>query len=382
MRLNLGAGEHDLKGYRNLDIKNGEEVYPLPFADDSCDEVRASHVLEHFSHRQINAVLTDWVRVLKPGGVLKIAVPDFKKITAAYHQGQPLNVQGYLMGGHDDEHDFHRAIFDKEALTDALKGVGVRGISTWSDSDSDCSSYPISLNLKGTKGVADIGQINAVMSVPRLGFQDNLFCAIQALTPLRIGLRKTTGAFWGQCLERAIDQAIEEGAKWILTIDYDTVFKREHVEQLINVASQNPDVDALVPVQQSRSKQAPLMTYKGNGDQTQCQVDRGLLDGDVLDIHTGHFGLTLLKVDTLKKLSRPLFLGVPNQDMEWGEGRIDDDIFFWKKLEQEGYRACLANRVAVGHLELMVLWPDMNFNHIYQHPSKYWEDGEPEDVWE
>jgi hypothetical protein len=59
----------------------------------------------------------------------------------------------------------------------------------------DCAALPISLNLAGIKPfMREIG-VSAVMSVPRLGFMDNFFCAFEALPPLRIKLRRYTGAY-------------------------------------------------------------------------------------------------------------------------------------------------------------------------------------------
>ena len=60
LRLNLGAGSIPIEGYENIDRKSGHEVYPLTVH--GVDEIRASHVLEHFSHTEIGAVLTDWVK--------------------------------------------------------------------------------------------------------------------------------------------------------------------------------------------------------------------------------------------------------------------------------------------------------------------------------
>src|SRR4051812_8339039 len=100
-KLNLGAGSKPLAGYSNIDAKNKRgtvdtTIYPLPHVDGSVDEIRASHVLEHFSHREIGNVLADWVRALKPGGVLKIAVPDLKFIAERYLAGAEMPVQQYL----------------------------------------------------------------------------------------------------------------------------------------------------------------------------------------------------------------------------------------------------------------------------------------------
>lgn len=75
-------------------------------------------------------------------------------------------------------------------------------------------------------------RVEAVMSMPRLGFNDNWFGWAQALMPLGIRPTKMTGAFWGQCLQRVCEQFVDS-CEAILTIDYDTFFTRQDVEQLM-----------------------------------------------------------------------------------------------------------------------------------------------------
>jgi ubiquinone/menaquinone biosynthesis C-methylase UbiE len=52
----------------------------LPFDDNTFDAVLASHVIEHVEWERTQAVLTDWCRVLKQGGVMTLWTPDFAKI--------------------------------------------------------------------------------------------------------------------------------------------------------------------------------------------------------------------------------------------------------------------------------------------------------------
>lgn len=161
VKLNLGSGHGalDLDGWKNLDGRYGDEIYPLHYPDGSVDEIRAAHVLEHYGHRQTRDVLLDWVRALKPGGWLKIAVPDFRWIAETYlgkkstpPEGQPL--QSYLMGGQIDERDFHKTIFDRASLAEALKHIGLTDIQEWKSEIADCASLPVSLNLMGMKPIA------------------------------------------------------------------------------------------------------------------------------------------------------------------------------------------------------------------------------------
>jgi hypothetical protein len=388
MKLNIGAGSVPLSGYVSVDRKAGLEAYPLDaglFPDGSCDEIRASHVLEHFSHNVVQDVLRHWTSKLKPGGVLKIAVPNFEWIAQSYLSATPINVQGCVMGGHVDDDDRHGTIFDSEVLTEALYAAGLVDVGPWSSDADDCSALPVSLNLCGTKPVQipqGAFKVSAVMSVPRLGFMDNFHCAMSALAPLGIPLRAHSGAFWGQGLERAIEQVIAEDAPHaVLTIDYDTVFTRENVATLMRTLYLHPEVDALAPIQQGRGFGSPLMTMELPAGVTAETVPKSLFAGDLTKVKTAHFGLTLLRTTSLKSLPKPWFLGVPNADGTWGDGRTDDDIFFWRQIEKAGMKLFQANRVVVGHLELMVKWPDQSFNSIYQRASEFFTGGPPPGVW-
>ena len=92
-KLNIGCGR-DIRpieeGWVNLDIREGGGVdvvhdldrLPLPFDDDSFDEVYASHVLEHVLRWE--NLLHDIYRIMKPGGVLTIRVP-YGLDPTAYH---------------------------------------------------------------------------------------------------------------------------------------------------------------------------------------------------------------------------------------------------------------------------------------------------------
>ena len=251
LRLNLGSGDKLLDGYLNLDAIRGERIYPLELVS-KCDEIRASHVLEHFPHGRIMDVLRNWVGALKPGGILKIAVPDFFLLTQAYLAGK-IDPEPYVMGGQIDKNDFHGAIFDYESLRDLLRQAGLRAVRRWASDANDCSSLPISLNLMGVKPLVEWPKVSAVMSVPRLGFMDNTR-SLLILPRLGItNIKKATGAFWGPCLTRGIEESIaEDRPEYILTIDYDSVFNVEQIEGLLELAARNPQADAIAPVQAGR----------------------------------------------------------------------------------------------------------------------------------
>jgi len=81
-KLNLGCGNDIKQGWTNLDIANlpGVDVVhnlnklPLPFNENSFDEILCQDVLEHIHFTEL---LKDIHRILKPGGVLDVRVPHF-----------------------------------------------------------------------------------------------------------------------------------------------------------------------------------------------------------------------------------------------------------------------------------------------------------------
>ncbi|HZD90704.1 MAG TPA: methyltransferase domain-containing protein [Pseudolabrys sp.] len=65
-------------------VRYGDIVKGLPVADRSADLVYASHVLEHLAYDDCAAALRNTFRVLKPGGVFRLVVPDLQVRAARY----------------------------------------------------------------------------------------------------------------------------------------------------------------------------------------------------------------------------------------------------------------------------------------------------------
>lgn len=89
--LNVGCGRRRHAAWVNADlVPDGPDVVPfdirhgLPFMDRAFDAVYASHVLEHLSPRQAATFLREVRRVLRPGGVVRIVVPDLEGIAREY----------------------------------------------------------------------------------------------------------------------------------------------------------------------------------------------------------------------------------------------------------------------------------------------------------
>jgi len=89
--LNLGCGSRYLSDWTNVDfVKSGDGVIAhnltlgIPFSGNYFDVIYHSHVLEHFQKKQAEAFLKECYRVLKPKGILRIAVPDLEQIARIY----------------------------------------------------------------------------------------------------------------------------------------------------------------------------------------------------------------------------------------------------------------------------------------------------------
>lgn len=225
-------------------------------------------------------------------------------------------------------------------------------------------------------------KVAAVQSVPRLGFMDNMTCAAQALTPLHISMISVQGAFWGQCLERGLQQLVDAGIDIAITIDYDTVFTKADVESLLRLVAIHPEATAIVPMQCGRGTFPVLMTIKTRSGQNRTEITGAELQAvETMPIATAHFGLTAFRVTDLLDIPHPWFWDQPNQDGQWGAGRIDADIWFWKQLEKAGKKVLLSCRGVVGHLELMIKWPGDDLRPIYQLPAEFHEKGKPANCW-
>ena len=77
-------------------------------------------------------VLSEWKRVLRVGGTLRIAVPDFNAICETYLKYRDLEmVRGLVYGGQDHIYNIHYNAFDFESLRNELKELGFEGVNRY-----------------------------------------------------------------------------------------------------------------------------------------------------------------------------------------------------------------------------------------------------------
>jgi predicted SAM-dependent methyltransferase len=122
LKLNLGCAGRPLAGYVNIDMDTLAEIkkrYPhikvpqgvkiyqydifkLPYRDGEVDEIKADSLLEHLSFAEEPLFLREVKRVLKPGGLFSVSVPDFEDTVRLWLKAE------------DDWKDFYRN--DPEAV--------------------------------------------------------------------------------------------------------------------------------------------------------------------------------------------------------------------------------------------------------------------------
>ena len=91
LQLHIGSGPYNLAGWINLDIFPAQlstnVLWGLPFTDGQCRYVFLSHLLEHlFYPTDAMALLQEIYRILEPGGVVRVVVPDIEQCIRAYQE--------------------------------------------------------------------------------------------------------------------------------------------------------------------------------------------------------------------------------------------------------------------------------------------------------
>ena len=94
LRLNVGCGDRLLPGFTNVDMLPNADVQAdvsqgLPFDDGSCEAVYSEHFIEHLSQAAGLAFLRECRRVLRPGGVVRLATPDLDDLVSDYNRAGP-----------------------------------------------------------------------------------------------------------------------------------------------------------------------------------------------------------------------------------------------------------------------------------------------------
>ena len=134
LNIEIGSGNYPREGYYHFDIRANlpdldcqADIRDLPLKDNSIDEILAIQALEHVAYQETTKVLIEMRRVLRPGGMVKIYVPDLKLIARQILNNEidfAILITWIYGGGQGFAEDFHKAGFTREYLSKLLCETG------------------------------------------------------------------------------------------------------------------------------------------------------------------------------------------------------------------------------------------------------------------
>lgn len=146
IKLDLGGADPGKDGWKSLDLTDQCDLYwdlrlGIPFPNASVDQIYSSHLFEHLTFREGQALMRESIRVLKPGGSFSICVPnariyiegylglrqipeDFFGWTPAFNQTTAIDAINYV-AYMDGEHKY---MFDQDNLVGVVETAGFENV--------------------------------------------------------------------------------------------------------------------------------------------------------------------------------------------------------------------------------------------------------------
>ena len=142
MKIHLGCGKRYIPGFVHVDsvkFPHVDHVHDLRtlemFKDGTADLLYACQVLEYFDREEVGAVLAEWKRVLRVGGILRLSVPNFATLATLYAAGFGLDYMlGTLYGKIPQDGGgfvYHKTTYDEASLARVLTEAGFGAVEKW-----------------------------------------------------------------------------------------------------------------------------------------------------------------------------------------------------------------------------------------------------------
>jgi len=151
IKINLGCGKRNFgKDWDHIDggnypHLNSKDIINLPYNDNTVDLLYASHVLEYFDREQARVILKEWKRVLKPNGILRLAVPNFKTMAHLFINGTvPLKgILGPLYGKMimGNQNIYHKTVYDYDSLKNLLEQANLKEVRVYDWRKTEHSNF-------------------------------------------------------------------------------------------------------------------------------------------------------------------------------------------------------------------------------------------------
>jgi predicted SAM-dependent methyltransferase len=155
--LDIGCGENKKQGTVGLDIRRTESVdiiadaRMLPFRNESFEYVFSSHIIEHFSHTEVNDLLVEWIRVLKNGGTFEIRCPDLRARAFLFFLSPTWMDVKNIYGGQTRLDDYHKCGFSYGLLKSLLESCGIKNVKRIIKGYKGIPFIPDCLHVRGIK---------------------------------------------------------------------------------------------------------------------------------------------------------------------------------------------------------------------------------------
>jgi predicted SAM-dependent methyltransferase len=151
LKLHIGCGPRSKPGWVNIDLHPNADMTldmrePLPFLSGQCQVIYSEHFLEHIDYPDpLYSFLRECYRVLQPGGLFSVGVPDtepglkeycgvthdglFEIAKQRWHPKEMSNTRMEQLNFHFRQGNEHRMAYDYETLAFALTSVGFQRVA-------------------------------------------------------------------------------------------------------------------------------------------------------------------------------------------------------------------------------------------------------------
>lgn len=160
MKLHIGCGKRNfgdhwihIDGTKDDELSDEKkfkhikyhDVTRLPFEDNSVDLIYSAHLIAYFDRSEIADLLTEWRRVLKPGGILRLATPDFEAMIKLYLEKSfhLTSFLGPLYGRMkmDNSTIYHKTVYDFKSLLAILMMAKFRDVKRYDHKKTEHAQF-------------------------------------------------------------------------------------------------------------------------------------------------------------------------------------------------------------------------------------------------
>lgn len=142
MKIEIGSGLNPTPGYLGIDVDPGVcpgivgNALALPVRSGSCEALVAYDVLEHVPWKVAAVAMIEWSRVLLPGGMLTVRVPDAESEMRRVLAQDPVDMarlNWHLLGFPHEPFQGHQTLYSEGSLRELVSNAGLTPLSCTRD---------------------------------------------------------------------------------------------------------------------------------------------------------------------------------------------------------------------------------------------------------